>query len=58
MADSYRVVFDDGTDKIVHIERTDTVVLDNEYVHKLRSDWDSSPRQSPSVAHEPAVEGA
>ena len=44
MGDSYRVVFDDGTDKIVHIERTDTVVLDDEYVHKLRSDWDSSPR--------------
>ena len=55
MGDSYRVVFDDGTDLIVHIERTDTVVLDNEYVHKLRSDWDSSPPLSPSVTHEPAV---
>ncbi len=55
MADSYRVVFDDGTDMIVHIERTDTVILDDEYVRNLRSEWDSSAPLSPSVTHEPAV---
>jgi hypothetical protein len=55
MSDSYRIVFDDGTDTIVHIERTDTVVLADDYVHKLRRDWDSSPPLSPSVTHEPAI---
>lgn len=58
MGESYRVVFDDGTDMIVNIERTDTVVLDDEYVHKLRSDWDTSPPLSLSATHEPAVADA
>ena len=47
MSDSYRVIFDDGTDTIVHCEGTDTVVLDTDYVQKLNRESRLTPNPDP-----------
>ena len=52
MSNSYRITFDDGTDKIMCIKSTDTVVLDDEYDGHLRTDRRSLPAPSPIVLHE------